>query len=242
VKTALITAGGRGTRFKEESGGIRKQLCTPEPDENDEVLLDRIIRQCIERGIKPVLLVNHNDPIVEHNFVQSVEIKEDHEGCKSWVESLNASQDLWPDEGCLLVLLGDVWYSDDLFDRMEALADQEVIRFFGRQSGSGLTGSGAGEVWSITCAQQKYQLLRDGMEEALDDALADPVGPGRPSWMVGSPWQVYRSIVGVPLNVHAIGFCPTWVEWEDWTEDFDEWEQLVTWRKQRARRWVGGEG
>jgi len=231
MKTALIFCAGSAERYE---GGTRKQLVVPEPEEdgNGEILLIRTVRQLDKRKVRVVVVANKDFP---NDYAARLD-----PGDKSrfWVETALATRTEWPDTTGLMMMLGDVWYSNELMDEMVRHAGTNELRFFGRQDASPLTGCGAGEVWGITCDPRKYPALLEGLEAALEDA--EEGDAGRPGYMIGSPWQPYRHLIGVPLGQHCIGGCGLWQEWSDWTEDFDTVEDLTMWRARRARRWVGG--
>ena len=230
MKTALIFCAGSAERYE---GETRKQLVVPEPEESGTVLLIRTIEQLSDRGCRVVVVANKD-------FRLPCAVASLDPGPKSrwWVETALATRVEWPDTTGLMMMLGDVWYSDELVDEMVRHAGTNELRFFGRQDASPLTGCGAGEVWGITCDPRKYPALLEGLEAALEDAEAGDAG--RPGYMIGSPWQPYRHLIGVPLGQHCIGGCGLWQEWSDWTEDFDRVSDLEMWRARRKRRWVGG--
>ena len=231
MRTALIFCAGSGERY---DGETRKQLVVPEPDEFGlgEVLLQRTIRMLDAIGVRVVVVANHDFP-----WDIPTASMDPGDGSRFWVETALATRTEWPDTTGLMMMLGDVWYSNELIDDMVKAADTDALHFFGRQDASPLTGGTAGEIWGITCAPRKYAVLIEALEASLEDALENP---DRPAWQVGSPWQPYRHLIGVPLTSHAISGCDLWREHSDWSEDFDKVSDLEMWRQRRARRWVGG--
>lgn len=205
-KTALIFAGGSGTRWSER--GYPKQLhqiC-------GEPILHRTVRQFLARGVRPVVIAH--DSRLHVDGAEAYDVGE-HGPANRWlVEGIILSAPLW--SGRMIGVFGDVCFTDAALDTICA---EDGFRFFGRDHNSTITG-GYPELFAWTWGNEDTATLMRGLDVGLEDALRkDPSGTGY-NYMTGAIWQPYRSIEGIDIDAHCkVGAL--WAEIDDLTDDVD---------------------
>lgn len=123
------------------------------------------------------------------------------------------SRHLWALRGRTVLLLGDVWFSDDAM--LTIMQNRDDIGVFGRMEASKVTGCGYGEIWAFAFDHTQY----DNMDLAIAGVAKTRALYGGGS-MTG--WEV-RDALG----------ASTWIEIDDFTEDFDSAEDVRKWKEAR---------
>ena len=222
--------GGVGERW---SGDGPKQLA----EVDGEILLERTVRQLRERDVEAFSIVTREGVDIGASR-RCWEVWEDvclplgrrvifSDGVLSDAFGWRDGTYLW--QSCLL---GDVWYSDEA---MDAICAAHGLHVFGRRGGSRLTGCEWGECFAATWNADTIDAWEEALHASSKHArLLSPAQRDEGGSPIGSLWQVYRHIIGVPLHEHVIAIDdPTWVEIDDWTDDFDSVEDLERWRRNR---------
>lgn len=124
-----------------------------------------------------------------------------------------SSRPFWSPNETNVLLLGDVWFTDEALATVMGRAG-EGYRFFGREQSSALTGSRWGEIFANSWSGREIgnlSRLTDEVRAAQDAGLANSSSHG---------WTLLRMIQGTPLQHHFV--CgPWWVEIDDATDDID---------------------
>jgi len=234
-KRALIYCAGVGSRWlrgwKDDSP---KQLLEVE----SERLLDRTVRQFRAREIEPTIVAfDKRLKVGGAAFVAPAE------STRWLVETIHVTADLWRSDSITIGVFGDVCFSEATMDKLATLCGG--IRFFGRKSGSPITG-GPPEVFGFSCSPDRSSAFHAAIQRAIIDAeKMDPVwadgGYRVLSTEPGSIWQPYRFLIGV--DPYAREFeRQLWVECNDWTDDFDTPERYRQYIETYAKRWIKQDG
>lgn len=137
-------------------------------------------------------------------------------GCRNEFES---SRPVWSGNSVNVLLLGDVWFTDQalsviLTEAAVTRADGDGLKFFGRANASRITGSPWGEIFANSWHGRdtsRMGELTDAVRREQDAGRADPTKHG---------WTMLRMLQGTPLTAHEVR-PPWWVEIDDATDDID---------------------
>ncbi|MEM9399017.1 MAG: hypothetical protein AAF984_02305 [Verrucomicrobiota bacterium] len=122
-------------------------------------------------------------------------------------ETLLSTQSLWDER--TIVLLGDVFYTKAAMGTIVHL--NANIRFIGRNKKSKYTSTPWKELFAVSFEKDSHLALIESINVAIQDAQSG----GK-----GKLWQIYRSLVGLPLN--KIEFDSIiFIHIDDFTDDFD---------------------
>lgn len=165
-------------------------------------LIQRVIGQCRGRGIEPHVLSRH---VAIARLATPVVMPQTPSLC----DTLRYTADLWRAEPRVVVLLGDVLYTEPLVDEVLAYRGL-LVRAWGSSD----------EVFAVTWARH----VTAAVLAALDDACVH----GR-----GKLWHLLRVLDGLPVQSHDR--LPSIMRGvDDGTRDFDRREQLDEWLAERA--------
>lgn len=134
-----------------------------------------------------------------------------------WAEGFLATRKMWTDRN--VCLLGDVYFTHDGFRACQAGG----LHVIGRAGPSPYTGAQWGETFALCWDAEHADAVIAAHEQAIKHAKGYPSGVGRDplGCPLGTPWQSYRSLAGIPMEEHrAEG--EIWVEINDWTDDVDD--------------------
>lgn len=123
-----------------------------------------------------------------------------------------SSRPAWAKEGRTVLLLGDVWFTDEALAAILGCPDG-AVRFFGREHASYLTGSRWGEIFASSWDADRAAGLA-----AMVDAVGREQDAGRADRATG--WALLRMCQRTPLQTHLV-HAPWWVRIEDATDDID---------------------
>jgi hypothetical protein len=208
----------------------------------DGPLICRTVNQCLRRGISPRIITPHQpikDAIYEAftnhciaHFVDFLDVGTP----QLLVETIAASaRAVRPHEleGPIIGLLGDCFYSDDAMDQI--VRSQEK-RFFGRPGISYITG-GRAELFAWTWNHAKdWAIQEQAIAAAIEQANADPAKRDAAGTPYGGLWQLYRGMVGLPLDSDIVE--DHFVTIDDFTDDFDTPEEYQAWCARYSRRMI----
>lgn len=222
----LITCAGEARRWEEEN--TFKQLV----DVEGEVLLDRTVRQCFERGQWPTIVARDR---LFHRVNTDFFVPE---SSRWWVSTALSTEPLWSDRTVLL--LGDVFFSEECMDR---IFSDDGLKVYGRINSSEITGGWA-EVFAMSWDAGQDGVVRDALIASIEHAEnvkrdgRNPMGSSKP----GLPWQPYRLLDGLDIDKDAVGTRGVWAEIDDWTDDFDTLERYCEWKYRRSVWRTSNEG
>lgn len=123
-----------------------------------------------------------------------------------------ASRPWWDDHGRTVLLLGDVWFTDEALQTVAGRTEREY-RAFGRYGRSAVTGTPYGEIFAISWWPAQHKLL-DRHLQTLHGLRAVGKSNRPPGWLL------LRLIQNTPVTRHLVR-SPWWVEVDDLTDDLD---------------------
>jgi hypothetical protein len=206
----LTLAAGTQRRWK-AAPDFRKQLVMV----GDEHLLQRQHRQVQERGHE-LVLVTHD------TYIQGAAVKAGYRTLwqpkqRRWtVETLLASSERWPKRGRLVVLLGDVWYTDALMDALQRCP--RPLAFYGNTA----------EVWAISATRKRFlrsmckQTVRVAAHGGCKGTLRNLYHSCTRLPYEGDAYEPELKMERLHLNDWQQPPHTLWVQWDDETTDFDE--------------------
>lgn len=116
-----------------------------------------------------------------------------------------ASRRCWDDEGRTVLMLGDVYFTDQAIAKIRA-HDEREYRVFGRRGASRITGTPYGEIFAASWWPEHHAML-DLHLAAIGHA--DKAG-----------WRLLRAVQGTPTDRHIVR-RPWFVKVDDLTDDID---------------------
>ena len=206
---AIIIAAGEAERWGNHMN-VPKHLV----EIDGEPILHRAVRLLLRNNINNIYVVSKDDPRYSISGSTQYVADLDYE-TNGDADKFLSSKNLWNTEGRTIVLLGDVFFSEEGMSTI-CNNDAESWTLFCREHGSKLTGTPWGECF----AQSFYPSDIDDHEEGLEaiaklhkeKILRGPAG-----------WQHYRWRVGArskrELRHHSMR--DKFVNIDDWTDDFD---------------------
>jgi hypothetical protein len=177
-----------------------------------EPLLHRTVRQVSRYPVD----IHVTAPAQEHYLVPGTSL---HVVTRPAPNEYVSSRPLWNTAGRTVLLLGDVYFTDEA---IEAILGYEgkLWRLFGRYGPSKVSSTPWGEVFGSSWLPQDHGMLDQHLQQV---ALAFAWGQSRRF----TAWEVLRSVQRTPLNEHVVN--PVWFgEIDDATDDLDtpaEYEQ-----------------
>jgi hypothetical protein len=124
---------------------------------------------------------------------------------------------LWNERGRTVLLLGDVYWTDEAIGRV-LTEPADDFRVFGRFGPSKVTGTPYGEMFAASWTPAQHAALDRHLEVVHATRAAGTV-TRPPGWMLLRSWQ------GTPLNKHRVK-RPPFVDIDDWTDDVDKPEDF----------------
>lgn len=224
MDSIIIACGGNGTRWAKSSV---ETLLPPDKCRlrvNGEAIMDRTSRELAKRfGSDSLVSIVTNETSYKLDFnTISPEVVTGTD-----VDKFLSSSSVWSKDGKTVIAFGDVWMSDDCLDTVAKEASNSV-RWFGRRKASKCTGKGYGEIWAVSFG---FGAAKQFEEACLSTALQFKLGKRRRA--IG--WDVFEVLSGKPACCPDVSF----VDVDDWTEDFDCLEDWENWNKKSCvvRRW-----
>lgn len=200
----VIAAAGDSPPWEMHTG-VRKHLVNVE----GEILLHRTVRQCLEYS-DDVWVSGNPDPEYKIPGAKLI-VGDRREGIGS-VDFMWRDRELWSQTGRTVLLLGDVWYSDDAMRTILADTRRDWM-YYARYGASTVYGCDCGEGWAHAMYPEHIELHLRALGRVIGEYLA-----GSLNRTLG--WEVYRAMCGQDdLSQH--GEWGNWTEINDWTTDFD---------------------
>lgn len=208
----IIPAAGRGSRWK-NFRGTPKHLTAVD----GEILIHRTIKQ-ISRYTDNITVIA-KDPSNISVAVEYPQEGEWNDGAKLW-----SSNYLWSKDHRNIILFGDVWFSEEAIETI--INDKGDISFFMRTGPSKITGKNHKEIFAIAINGEKIEAVRNLLFEVIQE---NKNGPGA--------YLLYKKINNLD-NIsasHHFDNKNSYVEINDWTDDFDYPKDLIRWEKRRLK-------
>ena len=200
-------AGGESTRWKNYMGVRKHELVV-----DGEPLLARMIRLVRERGVRDICLVGPYDYGVQ-NFLPKRH--------RSLLDGRLSVQPIWNKHGRTVVLMGDVYYTEEAMDAIVAGNGAEPC-MFARFTGSAITGKTYGEIFADSFLPSHHR-----SHIALFQEVLKLTARGR--LRRAGLWQAYLLSHGHAFPEVVANYGDA-VEIDDWTEDFDyphDWDRWI---------------
>lgn len=136
-----------------------------------------------------------------------------HERSTEHPSEYAATRDLWHPGERTVLLLGDVYFTDDALDTITRFDDRQDYQVFGRRGASKITGTPYGEIFAVSWWPQQHRYM-DRYLATVHQARASGRVARPPGWMLLRAWQ------GSRLDQHRV--MPRYfTEIHDATDDFD---------------------
>lgn len=212
---ALILAGGERTGLRWPPPPAVPRHLVPI---RGEPMIHRTTRMLAEHGIEDIRVFadpSDTDYVIApaiHEYPRAVE--------RDWVQEWEPSHHMWPEEGRVMILYGDCYFSDALVDAMCADSG-DPWNVYARHGGSHRnTGKSYGEMFGWVFDAKHADELWRCQQEAI-------AWKERGDWDRALGWEVYRIAMGQWPGHHYKG--DHFIDWDDASEDFDLAEDYGNW-------------
>lgn len=212
--TVAILAGGSGSRW----GNYRnspKHLSLIE----GEILLERTSRQFLKYSKNVVIVSDSNFK----NFIEKTNfyaIRREEE--KLEMSKITSSFEIWSNLRTVLVF-GDVYFTDEAVETI--MTNSKKFAFFGRSRESKITGKPYKEMFALAFDKSENKKIYEAAN-FLSDKIKSAGG-----------WALVRYLLFGVYSTNPqdrrIFDTDSFVEIDDWTEDFDYPKDLETWESLR---------
>lgn len=220
MKTLVLAAG----QMRRWGGGTPKHMVEVE----GETLLHRTVEQFAPYG--PVEIIQRPGRPYSHPQATShnARLNPDNQHADRFCSSYHR----WDPDDTMLLVYGDVWFSDRAVETMAAPRDDWA--WFARLGPSDITGYDRGEGFGFLLPPHTQAPFRAAVEKALELRKGRAgISPTR-GWAV---WQVFEGTVEPPFQRAKKRWpLPHWVEVNDWTDDFDRKKDLAMWLDRRREK------
>jgi hypothetical protein len=155
----LIISGGSGERWGNYLG-LPKQLVPI----NGEVLIERTIRQLRELGVKDISIIKESDcKLFDCLDVPKLDITRRND-LHGDIDKLLSSRDYWNKEGKTILLLGDVYFTDEALKTIITHEGRDWYQY-GRLGPNSITGKKWNENFAFSMYPEHHeQLYEAGVE------------------------------------------------------------------------------
>lgn len=210
----IIPAAGRGTRWK-NFRGTPKHLAIV----NNEILIHRTIKQFSQYSDDLIVIARSPD-----NIPARVEYPLEDE--MNDIAKLWSSNHLWSSTDRNIIVFGDTWFSSEAVDKI--INNKDPIQFFMRTGPSKYTGKAYKEIFAVAFDGEKIEFVRNVIKEIIEE---NKNGAG--AYLL---FMKINKLDNVPYR-HHFNDKKSFVEIDDFTDDFDHPNDLVKWEKRfKVRR------
>lgn len=130
----------------------------------------------------------------------------------SYFSEYDSSRNLWDEYGRTILMLGDVYFTDQAIERILLFAKRQYMAF-GRFGPSEITGTPYGELFAVSWWPEHHEMMDKHLSN-VHKLRARGTITRPPGWMLLRSWQ------GTPLNRHRVD-PKFFVEIDDDTDDID---------------------
>ena len=209
----IILAAGNSERWK-NFRGTPKHLTKVE----GKVLLERTCKQFLK--YTDDVLVIGLDERYQVDGTSLYVIKSDNTNWKDASKFLS-SKDLWLRDGKTILAFGDVYFTSEAVKTI--MKDKDPFKFFLRRGANEETGARHREIFALTFNQTMAQTIGQNLLYLVSMAQAQRQ----------AGWALYSYMIGTTTN--GLFNNPFFIEINDWTEDFDDQEDLEIWEEHRKK-------
>lgn len=207
----IVVAAGSGARWN-NFRGTPKHLAIVE----NEVLLERTVNQFLNYT-DDVCIVGADDSYKVDGASLYV-VKSPNTNWKDGAKFMSSNK-LWLREGRTVLVFGDVYFTNSAVKTI--MTNKQEWTWFLRKEESKLTGCKWKEIFAFAFNGSMVNTVTQRMLHLISlDQVKTQAG-----------WALYRSMIGTTTN--GLFNNPHFAEIDDWTEDFDFPEDLVTWEELR---------
>lgn len=209
----IIAAGGEAERWKNYRN-TSKHLIEIE----GEVLLHRTIKQ-FKKYTNDIIVVAKDE---SYSF-DGIKLEKPLVG--DWYDfgKMYSSNHLWSEDRTIIVF-GDVYFTDIAVNKI--VSNNKEYMFFIRKYPSKFTGKKYGEIFALSFSGGTSDKIKKLLEDLIE----------RKQEGVGA-WQLYFYMHNInnirDIRKHTVG--KSFIEINDWTEDFDKPEDLINWERMRLK-------
>jgi hypothetical protein len=201
---AIIIAAGEGTRWNNYLG-IPKHLISID----GETLIERTVSLLRKYSIDDIYVVSNTDYQIANTKWYKPKLNKDNYDADKFLSSI----ELCNKSGRTITLFGDVFFTEDAIKTI--VADSSEWAVFGRHSKSSITGKPDGEIFAhsflYTALPKHIEMLHYIIQLYKEKIIKRCIG-----------WEHYRAYSGATKeDVGKHIKYNTFVEIDDWTEDFD---------------------
>jgi hypothetical protein len=207
----IIAAAGSGVRWG-NFRGTQKHLAVVE----GEVLLERTVKQFL-KYTDDVCIIGADDNYKVDGASLYV-VKSPNTNWKDGAKFMSSSN-LWLREGRTVIVFGDVYFTNDAVKTI--MTNSQELMWFLRTGESKLTGCKWKEIFALA--------FNGSMTNTITQRILQLISLDRVQSQAA--WVLYGSMLGPTTNGLFNNSHFTAVD--DWTEDFDFPEDLVTWEENR---------
>lgn len=211
----IIPAAGSGSRWN-NFRGTPKHFATV----NGEILINRTINQFNKYANDLIVISN------DFNIPARVEkplIGDWNDSAKLW-----SSNHLWSSTERNIIVFGDVWFSEKAVDIITSNTDP--IQFFLRPGPSSITKKPYKEIFAIAFDGGKIEFVRNVLKQVIDENKS-----GAGAYLL---FIKLNNLDKVPYR-HHFDNKQSFIEINDFTDDFDHPIDLIRWEKRfKVRRQI----
>ena len=212
----LILCAGEGSRWNNYTGVPKHRVVV-----EGEVLIERTVRQFLKYTDDIVVVANDDSYIIPGTTCYIAKKNENNEGMDKFL----SSQEQWSDTKTIIVY-GDVYFTDEAVELI-ATNDRQWC-FFLRKDASEITGKGWREIFGLSFnASFNQELLKN-----LNDLRPIYKDLKPKFWAEG--WTLLAHLLKANKIIEIFQHRHSYVEIDDWTEDFDYPADLDTWQSLRS--------
>jgi molybdopterin-guanine dinucleotide biosynthesis protein A len=213
----LILCAGEGSRWRNYTGVPKHRVVV-----EGEVLVERTVRQFLKYTDDIVVVANDDSDNIPGTTTYIAKKDESH----AIMDKFLSSQEQWSDTKTIIVY-GDVYFTDEAVELI-AKNDRQWC-FFLRKDGSVITGKPWGEIFALSFDASFNEEILQNLKnfsfnkkyEYLDAAAG---------------WELLKDLLKVKNIKHIFENINSYINIDDWTEDFDFPHDFDTWKKLRLER------
>lgn len=226
----LITCAGKGERWDNYLDTHKHLIMV-----DGERLLDRICRMIFERNPHAeIVIVIPEVDLSNHDTDENIRKNYHVENCTQWqpetvvypcrhgvAPAIYTVKPIWSTEKRTTILFGDVFFTEEAMNKI--IAPIDGVMFYGRSRASQVTGTKHGELWGCSFLPENHEKLYNCIMDTHDKYMKKIVH----RWL---HWDIYWNMYNIKNKLPKKG---TFIEINDWTEDFDYPEDYDRWLENR---------
>jgi hypothetical protein len=211
----LILCAGDGSRWNNYTGVPKHKVVV-----EGEILVERTVRQFLKYTDDIVVVANDDSYSIPGTTCYIAKKDENHK----IMDKFLSSQEQWSDTKTIIVY-GDVYFTDEAVELI-ATNDRQWC-FFLRKDASQITGKAWGEIFGFSFdASFNEEMLQNINSIVFKQKFSNPLSP--------AGWTLLGYLLKVDHGQLIFNKINSYVEIDDWTEDFDRPIDFDTWQSLRS--------